>query len=214
MCLTGKNYEVIKMIYNKGINDMKRGWASENEKNHKIYQTWINMLCRCYSEKYHEKRPTYKGCIVCKRWLLLSNFVEDFSKIDGYDEKLFLSGKLCLDKDIKSNGKKKEYSLKNCMLVSKSENSRQVTKTMDYSFIQGENNPRSVKIAQYDKQGNLIKIWSCSEEIQRELKINNNHIITCCKFYKMNCNREKWFKSHKDYPHKSAGGYVWKYYEE
>ena len=202
------------MIYNKGINDMHRGWRLENNRNYKVYQVWHNMLVRCYSEKVHEKQPTYKDCIVCQRWLLLSNFIEDYKLIDGYNEKKFLEGKLCLDKDIKSNGINKEYSLENCMWVSKEENSRQATKTRNNSYLQSENNLYSVKIAQYDKKGKLIRIWNCGYDIQRELGVNQSSISTCCRFWEMNCNKEEWFKTHKDYPHKSAGGYVWKYYEE
>ena len=117
------------MVEGKGINDMPKGWRLENEKNRRIYKTWSNMLCRCYSKKYHEKRPTYKNCNVCDRWLLLSNFIKDFKLIDGYDEEKFLNGELELDKDIKSNGQNKEYSLENCILVNQSENTKQAIKT-------------------------------------------------------------------------------------
>ena len=72
----------------------------------------------------------------------------------------------------------------------------------------------SIKIAQYDKKGNLIKIWNGSYEIQRELNIHQNSIITCCKFWQMNCNKEKWHETYKGNPNKSAGGYIWKYAEE
>ena len=130
----------MSIVYGKGINDMPRGWTSEDEWNKMVYLKWKNMLARCYSEKYHEKHPTYKDCTVCERWLLLSNFVEDFYKIDGYDKEKLLNGELCLDKDIKSNGQNKEYYIENCMLVSNTENIKQSNKTMDYSFIKtGEN---------------------------------------------------------------------------
>lgn len=195
------------MIYGKGINDTPRGWMIANDKNQRIYNTWQSMFCRCYSEKYHERKPTYKGCTVCKRWLLLSNFIEDIKLIDGYEEDKFLNGELELDKDIKSNGANKEYSLDNCMWVSKSENAKQSNKTMDYTSI-------SVKIAQHDKQDNLIKIWNCSMDIQRELEIPHGNIINCCKFWEMNCNKKKWFETHKGHPYKTCGGYIWKYYKE
>ena len=148
------------------------------------------MLERCYSEKYHETRPTYKNCSVCKKWLLLSNFINDFKLIDGYDDEKFLNGELCLDKDIKSNGENKEYSLENCLLVSKGENSRQATKTRDYSST-------AIKISQYDKKMNLIKIWNSSIDIQRELGIAQSNINACCRGKR-----------------KIAGGFVWKYYKE
>ena len=203
------------MVSGHGTNDMRRGWTVENEWNKRIYEKWRTMLKRCYSEKYHERFPTYKDCTVCNRWLLLSNFVEDFKLIDGYDEKKFLNGELVLDKDIKSNGTNKEYSLENCMWTSREENIKQANKTRDNSYMQGENNQRSIKIAQYDKKTNeLIKIWNSVHEIERELNINNGNIIKCCKFWVMSCNKEEWFKTYKAYPHKSCGGYVFKYVEE
>ena len=47
--------------------------AYENGKQTRVYQTWHNMLERCYSEKYHEKHTTYMECEACKEWL---NFQE------------------------------------------------------------------------------------------------------------------------------------------
>ena len=208
------------MIYNKGINDMPKGWMSKNNKNKRIYKTWHHMLVRCYDEKYHETRPTYIGCSVCNDWLILSNFVRDFKLIDGYDEEKFLNGELCLDKDIKSDGKNKIYCLEQCMFVSKEENIRQSNKTMDYSFMKeriGENHPmwnKGVKIAQYDKNSNLIKIWNGSRDIQRELNINQGSIIACCQWYACGEDKKEWFKTHKNYPYKSVGGFIWKYYKE
>ena len=216
------------MVCGHGINDMQWGWILENEWNKKIYEKWADMIKRCYSEKFHKKYPTYKECTVCEKWLKLSGFVEDFKLIDGYNEEKFLNGELCLDKDIKSNGINKEYSLENCILVSKSENTKQSNKTMNYSFMQermgenhpmygrtGKNNSLSVKIQQCDKQTHeLIKVWESAMDIQRELEINQSHIIACCKFWEINCNKEEWFKFRKDAPRKSCGGYIWKYYKE
>ena len=44
------------------------------------------MITRCYSKKYHEKEPTYKECYVCDKWLKLSGFVEEISKIPNYNK--------------------------------------------------------------------------------------------------------------------------------
>lgn len=215
------------LVCGKGVNDMPYGWAKENEWNKKVYRKWCSMLCRCYSEKYHKRQPSYVGCLVSDKWLSLSNFVEDFSKIDGYDEEKFLNGYLCLDKDIKSNGANKEYSLENCMFVSKIENSKQAAKTRNNDYL--HHNPmcgkhhseetkkklseaNSIKIAQYNKQGKLIKIWCSSIEIQRTLEISASSIIVCCKWYACGEDLEEWYKTHKNHPYKSAGGYIWKYY--
>lgn len=219
------------MVYKHGINDMKKGWAKESKWNYKIYRTWQSMLARCYSEKLHERYPTYIGCTVCERWLYLSNFIEDFPKIDGYNKELFLNGKLELDKDILSNGQNKEYSLSNCILVNHSENIRQAMKTRDYSNIQGENNPmygkhhteeakrsislaKSIKIKQIDKCGNLIEIWNGSMEIERKLGINHTNVIACCKWYECGEDLNEWHKIRKGNPNKTVGGYIWKYYIE
>lgn len=195
------------MVQGKGVNDMGKGWATENKWNKKVYQTWNNMLSRCYSSKVHNKNPTYQDCSVCSKWLRLSNFVEDFKLIDGYNEDKFLDGQLCLDKDVKSNGENKEYSLENCMWISMSKNTKQSNKTMDYSFSR-------VKIAQYDKHMNLIKIWDCLMDVQRELGIAYQNISICCGFYEIDCNKEEWYKIHKRNPIKSTGGFIWKYYKE
>lgn len=75
-----------KLVQGFGINDMK------NMSKTKVYNTWSNMLRRCYSEKYLEKHPTYNKVFVSVEWKKLSDFKKWFDKynIEGYD----------LDKDI------------------------------------------------------------------------------------------------------------------
>ena len=90
----------MELVQGHGINDMPRGWRSENEWNKKVYRKWHDILIRCYSDKYHERHITYIGCTVCQKWLKLSDFVNDFKMIRGYNEELFLNGELELDKDI------------------------------------------------------------------------------------------------------------------
>ena len=55
------------------------------------------------------------------------------------------------------------------------------------------------KIAQYDLDNNLIKIWNSSREIERIKKYNHSNIIQCCK------NR---------YGYLSAYGFYWRYLNE
>lgn len=52
------------------------------------------------------------------------------------------------------------------------------------------------KIIQYDKNYNFIKIWGCSKDIERELKISHSNISKCCKHILHN---------------NTAGGYKWEY---
>lgn len=183
------------MFYNMGINDMPYGWYSENEWNKICYRKWYSMIARCYSKKYQEKEPSYKNCHVCKKWLKLSMFIEDVRKIDGYDEEKFLNGELELDKDIKSNGINKEYSLENCMFVTKKENVIQATKTRDYTkhseMIKGENHPMYGKHhSEETKQKISIskKGTKLSDETKRKMSMSRSG--------ENNCNYGKYGKNH------------------
>ena len=39
------------IVYGNGINNMSRGWASENELNDRVYRIWRCMIRRCYDKK-------------------------------------------------------------------------------------------------------------------------------------------------------------------
>ena len=92
--------------------------ASENGKDTRVYSTWHRMLERCYSEKLHEKYPTYKDCEADKEW---HNF-QDFGY--WFDDNYYTvdNEKMCLDKDIliKHN---KIYSPDNCIFAPQTINS-------------------------------------------------------------------------------------------
>ncbi len=73
-----------------------------------MYNAWLHLLNRAYSEKYHQSHPTYIGVTVCDEWLLFSRFANWFTKnyIGDYD----------LDKDLlKQNNK--QYSPDACRYV-------------------------------------------------------------------------------------------------
>lgn len=77
-----KLYKRTKLIHGIGINDADYNIARYGlvgDKNQIIwrcpyYIRWKNMLARCYSEKYREKRPTYIDCYVVDQWKYFSNF--------------------------------------------------------------------------------------------------------------------------------------------
>lgn len=190
------------MICDIGVNNMSRGWTRADKWNYRVYVVWRSMIRLCYSEKYHETHPTYKNCTVCERWLKLSNFVEDIVKIDGYN--YWLSGfdekinPYQLDKDIKSGGINKCYSLENCMFVSASENTRQMLKTRDNTKIsetwknksdeelaeirrkkseanKGENNPHARKIVSVDPfTKRVVFTWQYVKQATEFFGINRN----------------------------------------
>ena len=61
----------------------------------------------------------------------------------------------------------------------------------------GKDSPRSKSVCQISSDGNLIKIWDCISDVERELNISNSHISQVCK------NKRK-----------LAGGFVWVYEED
>lgn len=88
-----------------------------------VYSVWKGMLERCYDVSC----PQYSnyggsGIRVCERWHCFKNFLEDVSKIEGYDEDLFNKRKLFLDKDMKQQRipkSQKIYSLETCCFVTR-----------------------------------------------------------------------------------------------
>lgn len=89
------------------------------------YQAWRGMLQRCYSAKFQEKHPTYKGCSVSEEWLV-------FSKFKAWMEKQDWEGNQ-LDKDLLVDGNK-VYSESTCVFVNQAINSF----TTDSGAIRGE----------------------------------------------------------------------------
>jgi len=74
-----------------------------------FYRTWKSMLCRCYSEKYQLKYPTYIGCSVYLGWHTFSNFKVWMETQDWEGKQL--------DKDLLVPGNK-IYSPETCLFVS------------------------------------------------------------------------------------------------
>lgn len=89
------------------------------------YLAWKNMLDRCYSEKFHERQPTYKGCSVSEEWLRFSNF-KSWMEAQDFEGKQ-------LDKDLLFEGNR-VYSDKTCVFVTKVVN----TFTADRGASRGE----------------------------------------------------------------------------
>ena len=78
------------------------------------YSRWSSMLERCYSKKFHERCPTYKGCTVCSEWLTFSNFRE-WMVTQGWED-------MELDKDLLLRGNK-IYSPETCVFIQNKVNS-------------------------------------------------------------------------------------------
>lgn len=152
--------------------------------NTREYVLWHSMLERCYSDKYHERKPTYKDCSVCDRWLVFANFLEDLPLIEGYE--LWRDNPnsgVSLDKDSKVQGNK-VYSLDTVKFISRSENSRERMKRCN------PNQPKKVMAISLTEPKVLVfKSMSQAEKFG----FNNGAISQCCQGKR---------KSHK--------GYKWK----
>ena len=83
-----------------------------NSKKTKCYMAWTDMMKRCYSDSYKEKKPSYENCEVCEEWHNYQIFAE------WYENNIYFidNEKMCLDKDIliKNN---KIYSPEACIYV-------------------------------------------------------------------------------------------------
>lgn len=93
-----------------GIGEFKS--CDENGKNTKCYMTWHDVHKRCYDSKYHEKKPTYENCTVCKEWNNYQNYA--IWHIENYYE--VGNERMMLDKDILCKGNK-VYSPETCIFV-------------------------------------------------------------------------------------------------
>lgn len=185
-----------------GINDMV-GFYSESDYNKRVYHVWASMLQRIYSEKLHERCPMYINTTLQLELHWLSYFAEHITEIDGFDYDKFMNGELQLDKDIKSNGTNKEYSLENCSFVSQSENVRQATKTRDYN--DSEYKRKKSEGLKGKNLGSLIDRYTLDmkpvdTKYQYEfvtMGFNAGHIYSCCTGKR---------KQHK--------GYIFKYHKK
>lgn len=104
--------------------------ATENGKSTREYKLWNHMLERCYSDKYHETRPTYKDCTVAEEWHSFSKFLEDLPKIKNY-ELWKDNDNYVLNKDIYYSNlgiftDEKEYSLVTTRFITDSDNSKEM----------------------------------------------------------------------------------------
>lgn len=78
-----------------------------------------------------------------------------------------------------------------------SEESRKKMSESHKGQLVGASHPNSKKIAQYDLQGCFLRFWDCINDAKRELNIDSNGIINCCKGIQ-----------------KKASGFIWRYAED
>ncbi len=96
-----------------------------------------------------------------------------------------------------SVAKKEKYSGKNHPMYGK-HLSEETKKKISISH-KGEKNHQARKVAQYDLEGNLIRIWDYIKQAAMELNISRSSISECCS---------------SKYKRKVAGGFKWFYAED
>ena len=133
-------------VYGVGINDYplpKRQCPT--------YQTWIEMLRRCYSPLFQQRNPTYIGCTVDPQWYSLSTFTE-WALNNGYEKGLHL------DKDMLTPGNK-VYSPDTCIFISKELNklltiNKRITNGLPVGVRKKNNTPN------YSAEGRVDNKWT------------------------------------------------------
>ena len=136
-----------------------------------FYSRWSDMLNRCYSLKYQERRPTYIGCSVCDDWLTFSNF-------KAWMETQEWEGKQ-LDKDILFHGNK-VYSPETCVFVDREVNSFILERNSSRGqWMIGVNWDKSAKkfkarcnkhLGYFDTELEAHQAWlKCKQEVALEL---------------------------------------------
>ena len=115
-----------KLVYDVGTNDSayvvqkfeQLGYVGGKQKKKLVwrcpyYRAWRAMLERCYSVKFQERNPTYKGCSVTEEWHTFSNF-KAWMKTQNWEG-------LQLDKDLLFQGNK-VYGPEACVFVTQTVN--------------------------------------------------------------------------------------------
>ena len=143
-----------------GIGIVGKDFKTQLEK--ELYQTWRQMLKRCYAKDYaasHKKN----NITVCENWKNFIIFEKEIKEIDGWSEELFLKKEIILDKDKKRRAENcvaTQYNKKNCSWITKKENALYTTKS------------KKIKATKKDK----IIIANSIKEMSRKLKINEKTV--------------------------------------
>lgn len=107
---TKRGISIRRLVYGFGVNDAAYSVSPEiggAQVKDPCYVDWKSALERCYSKKYHLKKPTYICVSMCDEWLSFSSFRAWW--LENYVEDCEI------DKDIIGNGK--VYSPDGCLFV-------------------------------------------------------------------------------------------------
>lgn len=144
--------------------------GSRSDKNilyRKLRRLWHGMISRCYNVKHHSYK-NYGGnrVTVCEEWKTLSGFLDSIDSVQGWNETLYIEGKLALDKDslITNN---KVYSPETCCFITLEENNK--IKPNQQRLMCG-----------WDKLGNYYEFYNQSD-FARTHNLTQTSISDCLK---------------------------------
>ena len=148
-----------------------------------LYTRWKNMISRCYnSDNKYYRLYGGVGVRVSERWHNFSNFIEDVTKIDGWDMDKFLSNKITLDKDKLQKDKdpsEKVYSKDTCCWLTVKEQNQLIDfekshahEMIPFVWEYNGNSGIYLGIGKFAKEHNLIKnqISKCIDGVYSQHK--------------------------------------------
>ena len=163
--------------------------SCENGKITRVYNTWNNMLQRCYDPKFHEKQPTYNGC---KTSEIFHNF-QNFGEWDEDNYYVIEGEKMSLDKDILLKGNK-IYSPDTCIYV---------PQTINSLFTKRDKSRGDLPIGVYYHKRDKKFVAKCSiyyfENKKKKTKHLGNYATAEEAFYVYKQFKEKHIKEVADY---------------
>lgn len=152
-----------------GIGYLGVGKYNSKSMGRKIYNVWVGIIERSYSEKWKKKYPTYKNVIVCDEWLNFQNFAKWYD--NNYPH--HIQGiKFEVDKDLKQeNVENKIYSPETCIIVPKRINgfmvNKQSSNTSGYIGVRklkGKNKWSASSVNQIKKSPRNLGVFNTLEE--------------------------------------------------
>ena len=157
----------MKLVCGVGINDLKVD-SSHYARTCPFYIKWKDLLKRCYSEKFLQGSPTYRGCSVCEEWKTFSNFMA-WMKTQRWKGKQ-------LDKDILIPGNKL-YSPETCVFVSPALNGLLNTRMRSTGGVRKSNKKFEARVSLGDKSLSL-GVFATIEQAKAERKKHlSKHIL-------------------------------------
>lgn len=169
-----------RKVFNHGYIGFGKYKPKENRVLNVMYQTWRDMLVRCYYEHKKEQNKSYYGiCTVCEEWLNYQNFAK------WYENNIYPMGdeRIHVDKDILHKGNK-IYSPDNCLLVPQRINMLFVEKENKWGFPSGISLSKTGKYITSYNTKHLGSLDTLEEAIAAHDKEKRTHIREVIDEYK------------------------------